>query len=182
VVGADIASTNHERPAGVAELFQCSEDGVSAASSEISAVLKSEPTRADFSDDADCLEEEARPLAFDALAFGVGGADVLAGRTSDDDAGAKPEIAKKLLSGESSDIVVHPDARVVLEVERATPSYALAGRDGAKAGAVHAERPAARRRTEQVEDVHSPSPVFSTASSTMVRVAPTEKAKNRLPM
>src|SRR6185437_14949665 len=35
VIGADVTSTNHERPAGVAESLQCSEDGVSAASSEI---------------------------------------------------------------------------------------------------------------------------------------------------
>ena len=59
MVGADVSSTNHERPAGVAECFQRSEDGVSASSSEISAVLKSEPTRAALSDDADRIEEEA---------------------------------------------------------------------------------------------------------------------------
>lgn len=87
VVGSDIASTDHERPAGVAEFFQCSEHEVCASSSEISAVLKSEPTRADFSDDADGFEVEAAAVAFDAFAFGVGGADVLAGRTSDDDSG-----------------------------------------------------------------------------------------------
>lgn len=85
MVGADVASTDHKRPAGVADGLQRSEDGVSAPSSEISAVLKSEPTRADFSDDADGFEVEAAPLAFDALAFGVGWADVLAGRASDDD-------------------------------------------------------------------------------------------------
>ena len=52
-----VASTDHERPAGVAEAFQRSEDPVCALSSEISAVLKSEPTRAAFSDDADGFEE-----------------------------------------------------------------------------------------------------------------------------
>jgi len=85
VVGSDVASTHHIRPAGVAESLQCSEDGVSAPSSEISAVLKSEPTRSDFSDDADRFEIEAAPLALDAFTFGVGTADVLARRASDDD-------------------------------------------------------------------------------------------------
>jgi len=87
MVGADVASTDHKRPAGVAEFFQCREGEVCASSSEISAVLKSEPTRADFSDDAGCFEVEAAALAFDAFTFGVGGADVLAGRASDNDSG-----------------------------------------------------------------------------------------------
>ena len=59
VIGPDVASTNHDRPAGVADCLQRSDDGVSAASSEISAVFKSCPTRSDFSDDADCFEVEA---------------------------------------------------------------------------------------------------------------------------
>lgn len=93
MVGSDpgsaftVASTDHERPAGVAEFFQCSEHEVCASSSEISAVLKSEPTRADFSDDADGFEVETAPLAFDAFAFGVGWADVLARGAPDDDSG-----------------------------------------------------------------------------------------------
>lgn len=87
VIGSDVASTNHERPAGVAECFQRSENGVSAPSSEIRAVFKSEPTRAAFSDEADGIEVEAAALAFDAFAFGVGAADVLARRAADDDVG-----------------------------------------------------------------------------------------------
>jgi len=79
MIGADVVATNHDRPAGVVEAFQLTEHPVSAASSEVSAVLKSEPTRADFSDDADGFKEEPRPFAIDALAFGVGAADVLAG-------------------------------------------------------------------------------------------------------
>lgn len=114
MVCADVASTDHERPAGVAEGFQRSEDGVSAPSSEISAVLKSEPTRADFSDDADGFEEETATLAFNAFAFGIGWADVLAGRASDNGIWEKPEISKKLPSSEGSNIVVHPDVWVVL--------------------------------------------------------------------
>lgn len=72
VVAADIVNTDHEWPAGVAEFRQRGDDPVCAASSEISAVLKSEPTRADLSDDADGFEEEPGPFAVDALALGVG--------------------------------------------------------------------------------------------------------------
>jgi hypothetical protein len=79
MIGTDVVATNHDRPAGVVEAFQLTENPVSAASSEVSAVLKSEPTRADLSDDADGFEEEARPFAVDAFALGVGAADVLAG-------------------------------------------------------------------------------------------------------
>jgi len=59
MVGADIRSTHHARFAGVAERFQLIEQPVSAASSEISAVLKSEPARAAISDQADRFEVEA---------------------------------------------------------------------------------------------------------------------------
>lgn len=92
MVGADVASTHHARFAGVAERFQRIEQPVRAASSQISAVLKSEPARAAISDKADGFEVEARPLAVDPLAFGVGAGDVLAGRRSDDDVGEHPEV------------------------------------------------------------------------------------------
>ena len=78
-------STHHERPAGVVECFQCIEKPVSASSSETRDILSSDPTRADFSHEADVLGEQARALAFDALAVGVGGAGVLAGRAAGDD-------------------------------------------------------------------------------------------------
>jgi hypothetical protein len=150
VIGSDVASTNHERPAGVVDCLQRSEDGVSAPSSEISAVLKSEPTRADLSDDADRFEEEARPRAFDAPALGVG-ADVLAGRASDDDSGESPKISQKSLCREGAHVIVDQDPRIVLGIEDAPPFDVLAGRDRGEARAVHAERPTARRRAEQVE-------------------------------
>lgn len=92
MVGADIVSTHHARFAGVAERFQRSEQPVSTASSEISAVLKSEPARAAISDQADGFEVEARPLAFDSLAARVGAGDVLARRRSDDDVGEHPKV------------------------------------------------------------------------------------------
>lgn len=92
MVGADICSSHHARFAGVAERFQFAEQPVSAASSEISAVLKSEPARPTISDQADGFEIEARPLAFDPPAFGVGAGDVLARRAADDDVGEHPKV------------------------------------------------------------------------------------------
>ena len=77
MVGANAVSTHHARLDGVAERFQFIEQPVSAASSEIRAVLKSEPARAAISDQADGFEVEARPLPVDASPFGVGAADVL---------------------------------------------------------------------------------------------------------
>jgi hypothetical protein len=87
MIGAHVSSTHHARFAGVVERFQRSEQPVSAASSEIRAVLKSEPARAAISDQADGFEVKAGPLALDPFAFGVGAADVLAGRADDDDVG-----------------------------------------------------------------------------------------------
>jgi len=152
VVGSDVSSTDHKRPAGVADCLQRSENGVSAPSSEISAVLKSEPTRADFSDDADCFEVETRPLAFDAAAFCVGAADVLAGRASDDVSGEKPEIVAESICRESADIVIQDHPRIVFGIEGPAPFLALASRHRTKARAVHPEGPAAGRGTEKVQN------------------------------
>jgi hypothetical protein len=121
MIGADIASTNHERPAGVAESLQCSEHGVCAPSSEISAVFKSEPTRSDFADDADGLEVEAAALAFDTLALGVGAADVLAGWTSDDEAGQGAEIGQKSGCCKHSHVFIETDSGVILGIDGAAP-------------------------------------------------------------
>jgi len=59
MVGTDIRSTHHARFCGVAERFQLAEHPVSAASSEIRAVLKSKPARPAVSDKADGFEVEA---------------------------------------------------------------------------------------------------------------------------
>jgi len=115
MVGADVVATDHERPAGVAEVLQLTEHPVSAPSSEVSAVLKSEPTRADLSDDADGFEEEARPGSFDAAALGVGAGDVLAGRTSDDNSGNN-SICGKSGSGERAHVVIEFHSRIVFSV------------------------------------------------------------------
>lgn len=139
MVGADVRSTHHARLAGVAERVQFAEQPVSAASSEISAVLKSEPARAAISDKADGFEVEARPLALDPFAVGVGAADVLARRAADDDVGEESEIGNKASCRESADVFVEPDMGIVLRVEDAPPFDDFAGGDGEKTGAVQAE-------------------------------------------
>lgn len=152
MVGADVVSTDHERPAGVAERFQRSEDRVCAPSSEISAVLKSEPTRSDFSDDANGFKEETGALAFDALTLGVGAGDVLAGRASDDDAGKSSKVCEQAGRRERADIVIDGDPRIVLGIERAPPVDRLARGHSLEARTMHAERPAAGSSAEKVKD------------------------------
>nr|WP_237350438.1 MULTISPECIES: hypothetical protein [Rhizobium] len=154
VIGSDVASTNHERPAGVAECFQCSEDGISAASSEVRAVFKSEPTRADFSDDADCFEVEPAARAFDAFAFGVGAGDVLARGASNDDGWKSPKISNKLICCERADIVINANPWIVLLVECPTPVHELASGNRLETSSVHTERPPAGRSAKQVQDFH----------------------------
>ena len=65
------------------------------------------------------------------------------GGASDDDSGEKPEISKKLVGSECSDIVVHPDAGVVLEVKRAAPVDEFTGRDSLEPGSMQAKGPSA---------------------------------------
>nr|WP_236626853.1 hypothetical protein [Sphingomonas sp. MM-1] len=158
MVGPDVSSTNHERPAGVADCLQSREHGVRAPSSEISAVLKSEPTRAALSDEADGFEVEARPFAFDTFSLGVGATDVLAGRASDDDGWKVSEIVEKSACAEGSNVIIDLHAGVVFGIERSPPRDHLAGRHRAIAGPVHAERPAPGGGAEQVQHAHHRSP------------------------
>jgi hypothetical protein len=151
MVGVDVASTNHDRPAGVADCLQRSDDGVSAPSSEISAVLKSEPTRAALSDEADGFEVKARPLALDASAFGIGTADVLAWGTSDNDGRKSSKISEKSVCRKGADIVIDLHVRVIFGIERAPPSLDLAGGHGGEARPMHAERPSTGGSAEEVE-------------------------------
>lgn len=151
MVGAEVSSTNHAWPAGVADCLQRSADGVKAPSSEISAVLKSEPTRAALSDEADGFEVEARPLAFDAAAFGVGAADVLAWGTADNDGRKSSKIAEKSVCRKGADIVIDLHVRVIFGIERAPPSLDLAGGHGGEARPMHAERPSTGGSAEEVE-------------------------------
>jgi hypothetical protein len=150
VVSADVSSTNHEWPAGVADCRQRIDDPVSASSSEISAIFKSEPTRPAFVDKSDSLEVEAASLSVDALAFGVGAADVLARRRADDDVGKSNTVPNKSVCGECGDIVIDGNSGVILQVKRAPPRDDFACGYGVIARAMHAQRPPARRRAKQV--------------------------------
>ncbi len=154
MVGADVSSTHHAWLAGVAERRQRIEQPVSTASSEMSAVFKSEPARAAISDQTDGFEIESRPFAVDAAPFGVGDRDVLAWRAADDDVGEESEIGNKSGCCDGPDVFVEDDMGIVLRVEDATPFDDLAGGDGDETGAVKTERPAAGRRAEQVERAH----------------------------
>ena len=161
MVGADIVSTHHARFDGVAERFQFSEQPVSAASSEIRAVLKSEPARAAISDQTDGFEVEARPFAVDASPFGVGAGDVLARRAADDDVGQDSKVGNKASCCEAAHVLVESDMGIVLCVKDAPPFDDFAGGDGDEAGAVQAKGPAARRGAEEVERAHHSQSPYS---------------------
>ena len=139
MVGADIISTHHARFDGVAERFQFIEQPVSAASSEIRAVFKSEPARAAISDQADGFEIEARPFAVDPFAFRVGAGDVLARRAADDDVGQESKVGNKSSCREGANVLVESDMGIVLCIKDAPPFDDFGG-DGDEAGAVQAER------------------------------------------
>lgn len=143
MVGSNAVSTHHARLNGVAERFQFIEQPVSAASSQIRAVLKSEPARAAISDQADGFEVEARPLAFDPFALGIGAGDVLARRAANDDVGQDSKVGNKASCRESAHVLVESDMGIVLCVEDAPPFDDFAGGDGDEAGTVQAEGPAA---------------------------------------
>jgi len=136
VVGAEISSTHHARFAGVAERRQRIEQSVRAASSEMSAVLKSEPARAAVSDQTDGFVVEPRPLAIDPASLDVGDRDVLAGRTADDDVGQEAEVGNKSSCREAAYVPVEAGIRIVLRVEDAAPLDDLARRHGDEAGAM----------------------------------------------
>ena len=151
MVGADIRSTHRAWPAGVAERVQRIEQPVGAASSQVSAVLKSEPARPALSDQADGLEIEARAFALDPLAPRVGAGDVLAGWRADDDVGQAAEVGNKSSCREGADIRVESDMREILRIEDASPFHDLAGGEGDEAGAMQAEAPADGGAAEEIE-------------------------------
>lgn len=158
MVGPDVASTDHKRPAGVAEFFHRNEDGVSTASSEISAVLKSDPTRSALSDNTDDFEDEAAALAFDTRTIGVGAGDVLAGIGGDEKFGKSSNVGSHLVRCERPDVVIDFHSGVVLGIEGAAPFDPFAGGHGLEARAVQAERPASCGGAEQIEHPHPSSP------------------------
>jgi hypothetical protein len=138
MIGADVVTTHHERPSGVAERLQCAEHPVSASSSQARDVFKSDPTRSQISDEPDSLEEEPGAFAVDSLAARVRGARVLAGRASDDDVWPPSEIGNKSSCGEGSNIVIEPHIGEILRIDRPPPRVRLACRHCAKAGPMHA--------------------------------------------
>jgi hypothetical protein len=138
MIGPDVSSTDHKRPAGVADCLQCIDDPVCASSSEISAILKSEPTRSAFINKADGFKVELASLAVDAFAFGVCAADVLARRTADDDIGKVTNVPNKSLCGKGGDVVINGDSGIVLRIKSATPVNDFARGHSAIAGAMHA--------------------------------------------
>jgi hypothetical protein len=84
VRGADVASTHHERPAGVARRLQVAEDGIRAATAQSRHVLDEHPAWAEFADDAGELAPEAAAVAREANAPTCGG-DILAGEAARDE-------------------------------------------------------------------------------------------------
>ncbi|GLK63755.1 hypothetical protein GCM10017635_12260 [Paracoccus kondratievae] len=134
--------------------FQCIEQPVGAASSQVSAIFKSEPARPAISDQADGFEVETRPLALDPFAFGVCAADVLARWAAHDDVGKDAKVGNKSSCREVADVVVEPDMRKILRIEDAAPFHDLAGGDGDETGAVQTEGPATRGTAEEIERAH----------------------------
>jgi hypothetical protein len=67
-----MSSSDHDRPAGVAVIFQRGAHPVSAANSEPIAVLKAAPARSDLADETGGLEVVAAFVAVDAAAVDVG--------------------------------------------------------------------------------------------------------------
>jgi hypothetical protein len=86
VRGANVVSTHHERPSGVACFFQVLQDEVTASSSESTDVFNKNPTGSELSDESGVLEPESAAGAFlDARTF-AGDGDVLArSREASDD-------------------------------------------------------------------------------------------------
>jgi len=83
VRGADVVSTHHERPAGVAFRFQSTAHDIRAASTERRHVLSNDPTGSHFAHEPQVLEPQSAAGAVEAGAFPCD-ADVLAGKATDD--------------------------------------------------------------------------------------------------
>lgn len=144
-------STHHERPDGVARLFQRIVYAVVSASSQARDILKENPTGSHFAHQPQGVEEQSGALAIDAAAFGIRRACVLTGRASADDFGKESEIAAKSICVERPHVVIEPDIRIVSAEDRAPPRIDLAGRNGEKSGAMKPERPPARGAAEQIQ-------------------------------
>jgi hypothetical protein len=85
VRGADVSSTHHERPAGVARRLQVAEDDICAATAQSRHVLDEHPAWAELADNAGELPPESAAVSgVDARAF-AGDRDVLAGESAGDE-------------------------------------------------------------------------------------------------
>lgn len=197
MVRPNVVATDHERPAGVAEAFQRTENPVCASSSQVRAVLKSDPTSAassafaaealDLPDDADGLEIEPASLPVDALPLGVGAADILAGRGASDEIGKSSNVGKQSFAGERADIVIDQDSGIVFGIEGPAPRDPFAGGEGLKSGPVKAKRPATGRRAEKVENLHAarsrsacPAPSFADATEMVTEFRSAQPASFRV--
>ncbi len=136
--GTDVTSTHHERPAGVAERFQVTEDGICAATAQSRHVFDEHPPWAEFTEDPGKLAPESAPLPAEPDAFARCG-DVLAGEAAGDEIDAlkglspgksyvAPTVDVRPMSGEDGltvglplDLPAHGKARA-LEPERHAPN------------------------------------------------------------
>lgn len=151
---ADVESTHHERPAGVALLFQLAENPVDSSIADARNILKRKPARSDFADEADRFEVETGSHPLDPAPFGVGCAGVLAGGASGHNIDWPNSIVLELPGGELLHIVINSDAGEVSGVLPPSPLIDFTCRDSAQASSVKAEAPSAACATEEVEDSH----------------------------
>jgi hypothetical protein len=138
---SDVDSTHHKRFAGVVDLFQVSDDPVSAASSESRAVLNDDETGSNLGDEASVFAPEAGAVSVESGAT-TRKADVLAGEASADDISGN-SICPKLISRERPNVLIDWHLRPMLAEHGAAIGFDLAERDRAEASPLKAETEAA---------------------------------------
>lgn len=147
---AEVTSTHHDRPSGVADFFQFTENAVDASTSDARNILKRIPARSKLADDSNGFEIEPRPLAVDAFAFVVCGAGVLAGWASANKVNCDA-VSSQSFGGDCSNIVIELCTRKVSRELSAAPRVDLDRSDGDKASAVEPETPSAAGPAEEIE-------------------------------
>src|SRR5690606_34768080 len=150
-----VASTHHERPAGVPEFFQRSEHFVAASAAQRRDVLNAHPTGSHFVDDAPHLPPQPASLAVDARAL-AGDGEVLAWKAPDD----ALDASRNSVSSNILHVLVTGHAGPVLRQHAAAVVVLLALGDDGEPGALKAQvKPA--DAGEQGEGVHRPPPFRS---------------------
>lgn len=114
---------------------------VDALSSCVRAILSRAPKRSDFEDEAGEVPEQV--IVRNALSLGVGCADLLAGRASDDDIWEISEVGAQSLGCELADIGVHAAPGMGSSENRSAPIVEFASCDGAIPGSLEPETPSA---------------------------------------